>query len=284
MNVNGLAIEAVRQAARLRADHGVGPGDPVCPFDLAQRAGVSVRIVALPSLEGMYAPVPQPTIFVSAERPAGRRRYTGGHELGHHVFGHGMRLDELTGETDTTWSPEEYLAHRFSAALLMPKLAVEAAFARRRWSVTAPRAEDVFVIAQELGVGYVTLIGHLERTLQRLAANVASSLRKATLPKIRARLAGFEVENDLVVADEHWGSGSIDLEVGDVLTIPPRAMWEGTCVAPQAQPAAHLVAVTAGVGTVVLGSRRAPTRIRVSRRGFTGLARYRHLEEAGEDE
>lgn len=283
MNLSQLATRAARAAARLRADNGIGSAQAMCPFDLADQLGIVVRLAALSSVEGMYSPAPKPTIVVSVERPLGRRRYTCGHELGHHVFGHGTRLDELVEDVAVAWSPEEFIAQRFAAALLMPKLAVEAAFARRGWSVVEPTPESVFVIAQDLGVGYSTLTGHLERTLRVLPSSIADGLRRASLPRLRSRLAGFEVEHDLVVADEHWGGRSIDVEVGDVVLLPKRSEFQGTCATLRVQPTRHLQGVAPGVGGVTLVPNRPPVAVRVSRRRFTGLAPYRHLEETTDE-
>lgn len=73
MSTIDLARGAARAAARVRADLGVGPAEGVCPFDIAEGLEVPVRIVAVPSLEGMYSPEPKPTIIVNVERPPGRR-------------------------------------------------------------------------------------------------------------------------------------------------------------------------------------------------------------------
>jgi len=217
-------------------------------------------------------------ILLSSERPAGRRRYSCGHEIGHHIFGHGTCLDLLFDDDPGRWSPDEFLAHRFAAGLLMPKIAVEAAFARRGWSLKSPRPTELYVVAQDLGVGYTTLIGHIERTLRLFPSRVASALRKAKLPQLRSELAGFETDQDLIVADDHWGKRFIELEIGDVALTPASARFIGECVAHKTQPRSHLVAVFPGRGILTLSDSRS-IEVRVSRKGFTGLARYRHLEE-----
>lgn len=281
MNLGGLATRAVRAAARIRAEHGIGPADATCPFDLAEQLGVVVRMVGLPSVEGVFLSCPRPIIFVSIERPPGRRRYTCAHELAHHVFGHGTCLDEIGRNAEATWNPEEFLAQRFAAALLMPKLAIESSFARRGWSIETPSPESVFVVAQNLGVGYATLLEMLERTLERLSAALAVKLRRIPLSRIRSGLAGFVVDRDLVVVDEHWGTRPVDIEIGDTVLLPDTAAFEGCCAILRPNPAPHLQATAAGSGSIALGRDRRPIAIRVSRRGFTGLARYRHLEEFG---
>jgi hypothetical protein len=252
--------------------------DAVCPFELADRIGLSVRLIALASLEGIYAREPHPVILLSSERPSGRRRYSCGHEIGHHIFGHGTCLDELFDDDAERWSPVEFVAHRFAAGLLMPKIAVEAAFARRGWSPNSPGPSEAYVVAQDLGVGYATLVGHLERTLRCLSSVLAGALRKAKLPQLRSELAGFTIDRDLVVADEHWGKRAIELEIGDVAVIPAGASFTGRCATRNMLPRDHLIAAIPGQGSLILNNSRS-IEIRVSRRGFAGLAQYRYLEE-----
>jgi hypothetical protein len=59
----------------------------------------------------------------------------------------------------------------------------------------------VFIVAQELGVGFTALIGHLELNLRCLPRAAAEGLRRVRLPRLRQRLAGYRVDHDLVVVD-----------------------------------------------------------------------------------
>ena len=275
-----LAAQAARQAALTRSKLQIGPADAICPFDLAQRLGVSTRFVQAPSLEGMYSPEPSPTILVGSERPSGRQRFTCGHEIGHHVFGHGVCVDE-TGSQST--QEAEFLANQFSASLLMPKVAVDAAFSRRGISIATANAMEMLEVAQDLGVGFGTLVSHLELTLRTLPADAAARLRRTQLPALRATIAGFRVPHELFVISEAWGTRSLDLQVGDVALVPADSAYEGVAATLEVLPNSHLRGAIPGVGRLRLPSRSADILVRVSRRTFVGLARYRFLEESPDD-
>src|SRR6267143_925927 len=119
MAVDGLAARAVKRAGEVRRRCGVAPDAPLWPFGAAESLNISVRVVDLPTLEGVYLR-DQATIVVGTRRPFGRRRYSCAHEIGHHVFGHGTRIhrSDMTlvgrraGRT-ARWA-EEFLANRFA--------------------------------------------------------------------------------------------------------------------------------------------------------------------------
>jgi len=184
------------------------------------------------------------------------------------------------------WAPRdlEKRANAFAAALLMPKLAVESAFARRHWIISKPTKDEVFVVAQDLGVGYATLIGYLERVLNCITAPIATLLLKVPVRRLRSQIAGFEIKHDLVVVDEHWGGRPIDIETGDVVLLPRAAKFDGNCAILVSDPVPHLQAVAPGIGAVRFVHDLAPVAVRVSRREYAGLARYRHLENARDDD
>src|SRR5688572_29385289 len=90
-----IAMQAVHSALRLRARLGRSLDGAVCPYDLAIEMGISLRFVAVPSLEGMYQTGSRPLVILNSLRPAGRRAFNCAHELGHHAFSHGDCIDEL---------------------------------------------------------------------------------------------------------------------------------------------------------------------------------------------
>ena len=279
MTRRALAASAIRTATVLRSRLGYGPGDAVCPFDIAQRLGVEVQFLAAPSLEGMYASN-QRAIVVNCLRPSGRRRYTCAHELGHHLHGHGTSFDgegELVADR-----AEEFVANQFARALLMPKLAVAAAFARRRWMPVSATAEQVFVVAQDLGVGFLTLLAQMSSSLNLLHAADADRLAKTKLPALRERFVQSDVEHDVFHVDAHWGTPPLDLEVGDlVLVSPPAGRFKGACLLQSGF--GRLRAVTPGKGELCVVGRPTPIHVGVSRREFAGRAIYRHLEEVADE-
>jgi hypothetical protein len=161
----------------------------------------------------------------------------------------------------------------------MPKLVVLSAFARRGWTASSPSAREVFIIAHELGVGYGTLITHLTSTLHELDQRKADPLRRVALRKIRTDLAGSLCTGDVVVVDEFWRRSWVDVETGDAIVTPPETEVSGAAVAPSDGGRRHLDAVRAGTAELHLRDAGIRLTIRVSKPGFTGLARYRHLED-----
>jgi Zn-dependent peptidase ImmA (M78 family) len=249
---------------------------------LALEEGVDVRLEAIKSLEGMYTP-DGPLVVVGSLRPRGRRSYTCAHELGHHLFGHGVRVDELLADRAGAGPGDdaEYLANRFAAALLMPKLAVLYAFAARRWDVASCTPVQALTIAGFLGVGYTTLIDYLESTLTLIGAAVARELRVTSPKDVREEVAGSKASDGLVVVDESWDGRPVDAEVGDLVLVPAGTQVEaGPGVAGRVGDAA-IRANAPGTARLRRGSWGAA--LRVMRTGYTGLATYRYLEEVSDD-
>ena len=275
-----LARRAVTEALRLRRRHGRSLEDPICPIDLALHEGVDVRLEPVSSLEGMYTP-DVPAIVLGSLRPRGRRAFTCAHELGHHVFGHGFRIDELLddGASADATDDAEFAADRFAAALLMPKLAVLHAFDLRSWPIASCTAEQAFIVAGLFGVGYTTLVGYLAGTLHVITRSTSDELRKQAPKATRARIAGRDCPRGLVIVDDWWSGRPVDAEVGDLVLLPAGASASSNVM--QHVSGCLFTATAPGAGRVHREAWELP--VRVARANYSGLATYRHLEEVDDD-
>ena len=285
-NRTELVLDANRKAAKIRAQQKLGLTDPVPNiYDLADSLNIDVRFWDTPTMEGMYLKEP-PTIVISSLRPPGRQAFTCAHELGHHVYNHGVHIDELE------WSshdPDEFLADSFGAALLMPKSVVARGFTIRNWQPQTATAYQIYVVAGWLGVGYTTLIQHMQSTLKMLSRSKANVLRKVRPKSIRCELMGENIAENVIVADEHWYGRAIDIEVGDYLLLPPQASAEkqGTRMSLQLLdelPGQTIMrGVLPGIARVHHQTYGWSAYVRVSRRNYVGRSVYRHLEDPKDD-
>ena len=187
-----IARQAMGAALRTRRSVGYGLDHAICVFDLAEKLGVEVRFLDLPSMEGMYTSASSPTIIVSSLRPTGRRAFNCAHELGHHYRQDGVEIDELVEQWDKPrFDPKEFAADCFAGTLLMPKLAVSKAFAVRGWSMEECTPEQAFMVAGYFGVGYTTLVHHLRSALQVLPDSRARALLKVSPRNAQSLLIGM---------------------------------------------------------------------------------------------
>ena len=189
-----LAREALDASLDFRGRAGCDLGTPINVFDLCAALTPQVRVLFTDySMEGCYLRSDRPLIKVSALRPIGRRAFNCAHELGHHAFGHGSRIDELQADDEqgTSNDPEEFLANAFAGFLLMPKIAVRGAFTRRGWKAVDAQAPQVFTVACHFGVGYETLVSHLAYGLQEIP-RAGGGAAKGSATSHSARACGID--------------------------------------------------------------------------------------------
>ena len=281
---NRLARQAMRQALMLRKAQHISPNRPVQIYDLVDALGLELRFLDVPSMEGLYYRSNPAAIVISSLRPNGRRAYTCAHELGHHVFGHGNRIDELTNRQPgpTTFNAEEYVADQFASAMLMPKAAVDWAFHIRGWDPAGATPEQIYTIAGWLGVGYETLVYHLGLSLRLFGRTHMVRLLRVSPKRIRASSMGFEAEQDLLIADIHWQDRSIDIEAGDLVALPASVSVEGSCteIVREDSDKTLVRGASPGCGRVAIRGGVWSADIRVARHGYVGRNMFRHLEES----
>ena len=276
-----VAQRAFGEAMRMRRAAGRDLYEPICVFDVAECLGVEVRFIDIPSLEGMYVTGAQPNIILSSLRPAGRTAFNCAHELGHHNNGDGTIVDNLLdGEGDPQSVMREFAADCFAGALLMPKMAVQRAFALRCWNTDEPSPDQVYAVSQYFGVGYSTLIEHMHRALGLLDKSKAAALSKVKPRQAQAMLLGLDVREPVVPVDDCWTRRPIDVVTGMLIFAPGTPAVEGNCV--ECVGTTHggslWRAIQPGIGKIENGADFAAF-VRVSKRGFVGRSVFRHLPE-----
>lgn len=285
-NRKQLALEAVAKAITLRKRLGVSLEDSISSIDIAEKIGVEVRLVDLPSMEGMYVAGKTPQIFLSSLRPLGRRNFTCAHEIGHHKFQHGEQFDELIAEKSAQRknNPEEFLADCFASFLLMPKGSVDSGMSRRNLTYQTLQPFQVYALASWLGVGYTTLVTHLRFGLHAILHDQTQHLLTTSPKDIRRKLMGRQLANHLHIADENWSGRAIDLEVDDHVLLPIGTKVEGVALRQieGTQYGDLAIAVTPGIARVCNPSKSWAAYSRVSRRNYSGRSCFRFEEEVPE--
>ena len=279
-----LAWQALNKALRVRQQHGVDVTDAVDIFDFVAGLDIEVRFVDMPSLEAMYVKAERSKILVSSHRPPGRRVFNCAHELGHHVFNHGTKIDEYLEsgqQQQERTDPEETIANRFASYFLMPKTLVAHAFNCRGWSPATSSPLHFYTVAGWLGVGYSTLIYQMRDSLRLLGRPKAAALLKRSPKELRAQLLGQSEQRHLTIVDLHWKDRAIDTHVEDLILVPPGTNFEGDCVqrVPYHGEGTLYRAVTPGIGRFVHPRSGWASYTRIAKQDYIGRSIYRYLPD-----
>ena len=271
-------------AARVKA--AIDLKSPACIYGLCEVHNVAVRFNDI-NMEGMYDRSPKPRIHVSVLRPLARRNFTCAHELGHHIFEHGSTIDELREDqaNSSDRPPNEILADAFASFVMMPTLGLREAFAKRGLDPNLASAIDMYSIACNFGVGQSTLVNHLAYGIGMINQAQRDRLGRITPKMIRTELLGEVVATALTVADQHWNSPTLDLEQDGLVMLPSGVVVDTALLAPVRELAAGRVfrAARCGITRVAIPGAPWATYVRIARRQYVGLARFRHLEETADE-
>jgi Zn-dependent peptidase ImmA (M78 family) len=225
-------------ASQLHAELGLDLDVPIDVFAAIQRLGIVLAFDDLgSSTSGLFLPSSTqqrfPGILLNSQHPRSRQRYTAGHELGHHAFGHRAEIDhdleddiegQLQRGTLNNWPDHEKEAESFGAWFLMPRRLLRAGLARQ--GLQAPRHPlDVYALSLWLGTSYTATARHLgtTRLIDAAVANRWAALRPKTLKTTLSE--GLEMtsyRSDVWWLDEHANGGPVDLRPGDrvLLNLP----------------------------------------------------------------
>ncbi|MFC7298968.1 ImmA/IrrE family metallo-endopeptidase [Herminiimonas aquatilis] len=286
LDQKALVMKGMQQSITVRMKVGSDLVSPVCVYGLCDSLGVTVRFNDI-NMEGMYDRSPKPRIHVSALRPLARRNFTCAHELGHHVFNHGSTIDDLREDQarSSDRPPEEILADSFAAFFLMPTLGLREAFTRRKLDPNRASASELFAIACNFGVGQSTLVNHLTYAVGMISTARRMVLGRITPKMIRTEVLSEVVSEPLTIADQHWNAATLDTEEDALLLLPVGVVVDTAILMPErVLPSGRLFrAVKPGISRVVIPGTTWATYVRVAKRQYVGLARYRHLEDSNDD-
>lgn len=281
-----LFRKALLKADEVRMQLQLDMFEPINIFDMCTKLGLPVRFVQLNSMEGMYfikEDGTQPTIFLSTERPLPRRCYSCGHELGHHVFKHGCRVDGLLETEGSAPSNDfdEFLVDCFAGALLMPIAGIQAEFESRNWVPQKASPLEFYTISTIFGTGYETLIVHC-RTNNLIDESKALALRKVKPAQMLRHLFSNEVElSYFKIFDGKSVLSAIDLEVSNYIVLPSSFIVEGDHLQKLQETSAGIgyMAKKAGIVRITTKDGNNNTFLRIQNYRYVGLAEYRHLED-----
>lgn len=278
-----LAMDAMFQALTVRETYGFNLIDAICPYDLATRMEIEVYFADIKSMEGMYHRRKK-LILVSSHRPSGRQAFTCAHEIGHHIFKHGDKIDDQIQNQIShigKFNNEEYLADCLASFLLMPKVAISHAFSIRGWDEKTPHVSQVFSIAKLFGVGYETLISHMQYSLNMLNHSYAKRLLEYKPNSIRSKIYASSKATDITPVDKFWANRAIDIQVGEYVLLAAGIVSEGDnlTLVEQNDEKTIYIGKAPGIGRLYDLKSEWSSFVRVSKKDFVGRSIWRHEED-----
>ncbi|MBF4519167.1 ImmA/IrrE family metallo-endopeptidase [Flavobacterium sp. ANB] len=280
--MNQLHREAIIKAGQIRRKVGLDMFQPVNIFDICIDLGIDVKFVDV-NMEGLY--INQngiPMILISNQRPLPRKIFTCGHELGHHVFNHGLKADILSDESghSVIKDRDEVLVDSFSAAFLMPVAGIQFELSKRNWDLNNCTPIQISMLSSIFGVGYQTLVIHC-RVNGLLSENRCNELLKWTPAKIFKNYFGEVADKSYFkILDNLFELNIVDLEVGNYIIVPSHFEIEENSLEYffDCDYGSVYRTTKAGIFTVQNLDKETSFFVRVQKENYIGFAEYRHFE------
>jgi Zn-dependent peptidase ImmA (M78 family)/predicted secreted protein len=221
---------AVVMASEIHGDLKIDLDRPVDVFAAIQELGIVLAFRPLGKVSGVYVPgKPASGILLHEGHPRTRQRYSAGHELGHHVFGHTAEIDlepeqGLERAATERWPAHEKEAEAFAAWFLMPRRLLRSGL--EHLGIGDPKDPyDVYALSLWLGTSYTATARQLAvtRLVDRRLADEWSSIPPANLKKALAgEMVPNDLRNDVWWLDARHHMQPVDARPGDrlVLTLP----------------------------------------------------------------
>ncbi|UPQ75267.1 ImmA/IrrE family metallo-endopeptidase [Chryseobacterium nepalense] len=277
-----LYTSAIRKASETRIRLGASLNEPLNIYDVCSTMEIDVRFVDI-NMEGLYVNNGNsPQILISSQRPYPRRVFTCGHELGHHLFNHGLKIDILSESDENSLykSSDEILVDTFSASLLMPIGGIQSEFVKRNLSFNTATPIDFYLVSSIFGVGYQTLVTHCK--INRLITELKSvELLKHTPSKIfKSYFGDVQKKSYFKIVDGKTSTKPVDLEISNYLILPPEFTVDNDFLEKkkETQEGYVYVATRTGISSAYSDINEKSFFIRIQPQNYNGFAEYRHLD------
>ena len=187
----------------------------------------------LGSCAALYLPsafAGRPGALINSQHPLALQRYSGAHELGHHRFEHGPKIDRdvelrLRGHE---LPPEEKLAEAFAAWFLMPPELGDVVFEDALILDKPHGPHDVYAAALRFGTSYSATCVHLV-SLKRVSRTQSEAWLKVPLKSIKTDVSPIRPlggwRNDVWHLTEHDIGGNLLVRPGDRLIFDLPGQW-----------------------------------------------------------
>jgi Zn-dependent peptidase ImmA (M78 family) len=195
-------------------------------FDAMAASGLRLVFRDLQDSAALYLPAHlggTPGAIIKAQHPLALQRYSGAHEYGHHLFGHGEQIDRNSEPrgTGAALAPAEKLAEAFASWFLMPPEAVDAVLERIGITDIA-RPHDAYALALRLGTSFSATCTHLP-SLKLVPGGTAEQWRALALKGIKQELTTSPPpggwKNDVWVLGPEDASVELVVRAGDRLLL-----------------------------------------------------------------
>jgi Zn-dependent peptidase ImmA (M78 family) len=281
--MNTIYTSAIRRASEIRLQLGLSLFQPINIYDVCEKLEVDVKFVDV-DMEGLYVSLRSaPTILLSRLRPFPRRVFTCGHELGHHVFNHGFKVDILSDDSadPVDKSNDEKLVDAFAAALLMPIAGIQAEFKKRKLDFASATTVDFFTISSLFGVGYETLIRHCKMNNLITTAKAEGSLKLSPAKIFKQEFGDVEDKSFFKIIDGKSTGMSIDLEVSNYIVLPDDFLVDNEFLEEIKDSRLGMLykAKKSGISNVYSFTTESAYFVRIQPKNYIGLAAYRHFED-----
>jgi len=253
-----------------------GANVPICPYNLAEAMGFDIRFVYIPSFEGMYL-ADDSVILISADRPEGRKRFTCAHEIGHHVLVHGTVIDEIIESgSDKEFEKE---ADFFAGMLLLPSSAIKRVSKDAGIEIDTIDSKYAYIFSKYFGLSYTAFLTQLHFNLKLISHARYSMLKKEKLSRIKSLLSRVNTKNQIIVIGDWWLDKAIDVEIGDIIISNNYCDVENESILCKTEDSGLYLYEAISPGIARLSDNDWASFVRVSRKKYSGMLQFRHVEE-----